>query len=81
MRRLLNSFAFVILASCAGEVVDIDRTGHDILQKDMFVGEWYAQWTITDVPYTTGFAFTGYGGQLDRVKWAIEKGQLIARRS
>ncbi len=81
MRRLLNSFAFVILASCAGEVVDIDRTGHDILQKDMFVGEWYAQWTITDVPYTTGFTFTGYGGQLDRVKWAIERGQLIARRS
>ena len=59
MRKILTLTLLTALTACAGDVQDIDRTQVGVMDKDFFDGEWYAKWTIVDVPYTTGFAFTG----------------------
>jgi hypothetical protein len=81
MRKILTLTLLTALTACAGDVQDIDRTQVGVMDKDFFDGEWYAKWTIVDVPYTTGFAFTGLGEGLERVKFDIRKGNLVAYRS
>ena len=70
-----------LLAGCAQDVGDVDRTQPNRLRKSLFDGEWYHQKTTYDVPYTAGFTFTGETSELERVKWQIEEGFLIAYRS
>ncbi len=73
--------ATAALTGCAQDVGDIDRTQPYRLKKSLFEGEWYLQRTIFDVPYTAGFTFTGETSDLERIRWQIERGFLIAYRA
>ena len=70
-----------LLAACAQDVGDVDRTQPNRIAKSVFDGEWFHQKTTFDVPYTAGFTFTGETSELERVRWQIEEGFLIAYRS
>lgn len=73
--------AFVLISGCAQDVGDVDRTQPNRLKKTLFAGEWYHQKTTFDVPYTAGFTFTGETSLLERVRWEIQEGFLIAYRT
>ncbi len=74
--------ALVLCAqACAQRVPDIDRTQPNKLQKSVFEGEWYYRQTVTDVPFTSGFTFTGEQSRLERIRWEISEGYLTALRT
>lgn len=69
-----------LLAGCAQEVEDIDRTQPNRVHKSMFEGEWFLARTVIDAPYTTDFTFIGESAELERVRWEIQSDMLIAFR-
>ncbi|MBI2373680.1 MAG: zinc-dependent metalloprotease [Deltaproteobacteria bacterium] len=73
--------ALLLFAACAQDVGDVDRTQANRVKKSLFEGEWYHQKTTFDVPYSAGFSFTGETSELERVKWEVQEGYLIAYRS
>ncbi|MDE0881514.1 MAG: zinc-dependent metalloprotease [Myxococcota bacterium] len=81
MKNMKSIAALLFLSACAGGIEDIDRTQPNILDKDFFVGEWYASWTVVDAPFTTGFAFVGAGEGIERIKWDITERGLVGYRS
>ncbi len=70
-----------LLASCAGDVGDIDRSQPGKLKKSLFTGEWFYRQTVVDVPYTVGVTFIGEQSYIDRVRWEISEDFLTAYRS
>ena len=71
-----------MMAGCAQEIGDIDRTQPDILDKDDFrTGEWYMRVTVSDVPATSDALFEGYTLDMEKVVFDITDGALMAYRS
>ena len=67
------------LAACAGDVELVDRTQANKVKKAIFDpdGEWFFRPIVIDLQFNQGFLFEGYEGDLDRVRWRIEKDKLI----
>jgi hypothetical protein len=82
--RLLALFLVSSLVfGCATERDPIDRVQPNMVDKDLFAGEWYYQRTVVDVPAANGFTFVGntdYNG-LTKVTWDIQEDMVYARRS
>jgi hypothetical protein len=66
---------------CAQKVGLIDRTQAGLLQKSLFGGEWFMRRTVIDVPYDVGYTFVGEQDDVVRVRWDIQRDQLIAYRA
>jgi len=66
--------------ACAADVGDVDRTQPNRIKKTVFEGEWYLQKTTYDVPYTSGYTFTGETSEAERVRFEIQEKYLIAYR-
>ncbi|QDG50300.1 hypothetical protein FIV42_06000 [Persicimonas caeni] len=87
LRRMTYMSALVIaacalLASCAQDVGDIDRTQPNKILKSDLEGDWYFQRTVVDVPAADGFTFVGntdHAG-LKKIDWDIQEHYLYARR-
>ena len=62
-----------LLASCAADVGDIDRSQPGKLKKSLFEDDWYYRQTVVDVPYTVGVTFIGEQSYIDRVRWEISE--------
>jgi Met-zincin len=72
----------VMLASCAQDVDDIDRTQPNLLPKAMFRDHaWFVRQTVTDVPPTSEFSFVGETGTLEIVHWEIQQEYLVGYRA
>ncbi len=69
------------LVGCAQQVGDIDRTSPNKLSKSDFEGTWYMRQTVTDVPHTNAFFFTGLSTGLEKMNFEITEGALIGYRS
>ncbi len=72
--------ASLFFAACAQDVGDVDRTQPNRLKKSMFEGEWYLQKTTFDVPFSSGYTFSGETSLLERVRFEIDEHYLIAYR-
>jgi Met-zincin len=75
------------LAGCAGQG-DIDRSQPDKMPKAMFFAAdgktpkiFYYRQTYVDVPATSGWTFEGMMGDLDKVRFDIQKDYLVGYRS
>ena len=82
---LLLSSALVATAAltpgCAEPRAPINRVQPGAIQRSVFEGEWYFQQTVIDSPYSAGYTFVGEQGELERVRWEIQEGFLVARRA
>ncbi len=79
--QALAAPTLLLLAACAADVGDVDRTQPNRVKKSLFEGEWYHQKTTFDVPFTAGFTFIGETSTTERVRWQVERNYLIAYRS
>ncbi len=75
------------LAGCAGQG-DIDRTQPDKIPKSMFFQAdgktpkvFYYRQTYVEVPVTSGWAFEGTMGNMDKVRFDIQENYLYGYRS
>jgi hypothetical protein len=71
-----------MLAACAQDVGDIDRTQPNAFKKSELNGDWYYQRTVVDVPASDGFTFVGntdHSG-MTKIEWEVEENYLYARR-
>ncbi len=78
---LVASLAAAWIAGCAGEVVDVDRTSPNKIQKSLFEGEWYFNPTVVETEFNQGLLFEGLMGGADRIRWDIREDVLVANRS
>lgn len=82
---LLSLFA----AACAADVGDINRVQPNYVKKSVFIGDpgsgkdkvWYYRPTVTEVPDSAGFAFTGEQGEVQKIVWDLQEQVLVAYRS
>lgn len=81
MKTLLIATSFLGLAACAGEVVDIDRTQPNRVDKSIFEGEWYFRPVVLQTQFNQGLLFEGLNGNLERIRWEIREDTLTAYRS
>ena len=84
------ALALVCLAAlavgCSQDVGLIDRTQPGLLKKSIFVGdsarpdtqEWFVRRTVVDVPYDVGYTFIGETEEAYRIRWDIQRDQLVA---
>ncbi len=86
---LLTLGASMWLGGCADPVADIDRTQPNLINKDLFQGEWYFARTVVDVPYEASGSFIGdrqeyhIGGEdfpAYKIRWHMEEDLLYACR-
>jgi hypothetical protein len=70
-----------ITPGCAEPRAPINRVQPGAVQRSVFEGEWYFQQTVIDSPYSAGYTFVGEQGELERVRWEIQEGFLVARRA
>lgn len=74
-------FATVALAACGEVRPPVNQVQVGAIEKSIFAGEWYFQQTVVDTPYSAGFTFVGEQGRLERIRWEIQEGLLLARRT
>jgi hypothetical protein len=70
-----------MLAACAGDLADIDRTQPAKIRKDSLAGEWYFRQTVVGVPYASSVTFVGEQSALERVRFDISESYLTAIRT
>ena len=81
-RILLAIGAAGVLAACAQEVGDIDRTPTDvILKSDLTDHEWYVRQTVADVPATTSSLFVGLTFETEKIRFDVREDGLALHRS
>lgn len=82
LRPLLGclTLCLVLVASCAQDVGDIDRTQAGLLRKSLFQGEWLMRRTVIDAPYDTAYTFIGEQDEAVRIRWDIQNDKLVAWR-
>lgn len=81
-RWLAAAAAALFAAGCAQSNGDISRVQPNVTKKtDLLDGVWYFRNTVTRTPPTTGFAFEGMTGGLEKVVFEIQKDNLIAYRA
>jgi len=72
---------------CADEQPPRNTVQHGVIAKDDLLGKdgkavWHYMQTVVDVPYATGFTFTGeQPPRLEKIRWDIQEKVLYARRA
>lgn len=79
--RIVLALVAAAAAAGCGPAIDINRVGPNVIDKTTFNGEWYFRSTVVDKQFHTDMVFIGLEGGLERVRWEITEGQLIAHRS
>ncbi|MBM4352357.1 MAG: hypothetical protein FJ109_00955, partial [Deltaproteobacteria bacterium] len=77
--RMFSVALFVslaLLAGCAQDLGEIDRTQANYIAKHDLEGEWYFQRTTVEAPYASAFTFIGDQGKLERGTFEIQEGSL-----
>lgn len=72
----------LLAASCGSGPVLLDRTQPNYVKKaDLLSGTWYIQDTVVEVPPTAATVPAGYGGELEKVRFEVQEGHLVAFRT
>ncbi len=91
MNRNVKTLAVSLLGAAAmcgalatagcGEAIDINHVGPNVVDKKIFDGEWYFRTTVVDKQANDVTTILGDQGGLERIRWEITEGFLIAHRS
>ncbi len=75
---MLALFAF----SCAQTNGDVVRIQPNVVRKsDLLDGQWFFRNTVTWTPFNTQFTFPGQTGNMEKLVWEIQEGNLVGYRS
>ncbi|MDP3152839.1 MAG: hypothetical protein Q8N23_09220 [Archangium sp.] len=75
---MLALFAF----SCAQMNGDVVRIQPNVVRKsDLLDGQWFFRNTVTWTPFNTQFTFPGQTGNMEKLVWEIQEGNLVGYRS
>src|SRR6478609_6923715 len=81
-RLLLLSAVALFAAACAQSNGDINRVQPNVTKKsDLLDGVWYFRNTVTRTPSTTGFAYEGMTGNLEKIVFEIQEKNLVGYRA
>lgn len=82
-RRWLGAaLAALFAAGCAQSVGDVVRVQPNVVRKaDLLDGEWFFRNTVTWTPFNTQFTFPGQTGNMEKLVWEIQEGNLVGYRS
>ncbi len=88
IRRKLPALSLLALglAACTGELAPRNTVQHGVIAKEDLTGVdgkavFYYLQTVVDVPYPTGFTFTGEQSLMEKIRWDIQEKVLYARRA
>ena len=79
--KLLVAALLLVVAACAQQVGEIDRTQADILKKTDLAGEWYYRQTVVQAPFVSAYTFVGDQGKLERGVFEIQEKTLYFYRT
>ena len=81
-RWLAAAAAALFAAGCAQSNGDINRVQPNVTKKtDLLDGVWYFRNTVTRTPSTTGFAYEGMTGGLEKIVFEIQERNLVGYRA
>ncbi len=69
-------------ASCAQSNGDVVRVQPNVVRKsDLLDGQWFFRNTVTWTPFNTQFTYPGQTGNMEKLVWEIQEGNLVGYRS
>ena len=75
------SLVLLSLGACAERASEISTVQPNYTEKEIFVGEWYFQQTVTEVAPEGSLGFAGYESSLEKIRWEITEDTLYALQS
>ena len=84
IKRVVTLLAMVVMAvpfGCSEPVDDISTVQPHYVSKALFTGEWAYKQTITDAAPEVALGFVGLEGSMEKIRWEITKGLLLAYRT
>lgn len=81
--RWLGAAAAALFAvGCAQSNGDVVRVQPNVVRKaDLLDGTWFFRNTVTWTPFNTQFTFPGQTGNMEKLVWEIQEGNLVGYRS
>lgn len=81
--RWLGAAAIALFAiGCAQSNGDVVRVQPNVVRKsDLLDGQWFFRNTVTWTPFNTQFTFPGQTGNMEKLVWEIQEGNLVGYRS
>ncbi|MBM4370885.1 MAG: hypothetical protein FJ098_04480, partial [Deltaproteobacteria bacterium] len=70
-----------LLAGCAQDMGEVDRTQQDMIRKQDLEGEWYFRQTTLSTPYSSGYTFEGDTGKTERGIFEIQEDYVYFYRT
>jgi hypothetical protein len=81
-RWLAAAALSLLAASCAQSNGDVNRVQPNVVRKtDLLDGEWYLRNSVTYTPHNTTYTFPGQTGNMEKLVWEIQEGNLVGYRS
>ncbi len=81
-RWLAASALALFAAACAQSNGDVNRVQPNVVRKsDLLDGEWYLRNSVTYTPHNTTYTFPGQTGNMEKLVWEIQEGNLVGYRS
>lgn len=81
-RSLGAALAVLTAAGCAQSNGDLVQVQPNVVRKtDLLDGQWFFRNTVTWTPFNTQFTFPGQTGNLEKLVWEIQQGNLVGYRS
>ncbi|MDP1826872.1 MAG: hypothetical protein Q8L48_26605 [Archangium sp.] len=81
-RSLPAALLVLFAVSCAPSNGDIIRVQPNVVRKaDLLDGQWFFRNTVTWTPFNTQFTFPGQTGNMEKLVWEIQEGNLVGYRS
>jgi hypothetical protein len=82
LRLLTASLLAAFAAGCAQSNGDVVRVQPNVVRKaDLLDGQWFFRNTVTWTPFNTQFTFPGQTGNMEKLVWEIQEGNLVGYRS
>ena len=81
-RWLAAAALALFAAACAQSNGDVNRVQPNVTRKsDLLDGEWYFRNSVTYTPHNTQFTYPGQTGNMEKLVWEIQEGNLVGYRS
>ena len=82
-RQLFSVFGLLAVAAlgCTQAQPAVNRVQPNVVDKDVFEGEWYFLQTVIDTPYSASYTFVGEQGNTEKVMFDIQENFLVVRRA
>ena len=81
-RWLAAAVTVLFAVGCAQSNGDVVRVQPNVVRKaDLLDGQWFFRNTVTWTPFNTQFTFPGQTGNMEKLVWEVQEGNLVGYRS